>query len=87
MIGAHRLPSLLRLDCRCYRPGANKTNLCDLDTGKCNCLPNVYGDYCDSCEVVLNPTSIFIPAYCLFIGPGLMEGFLKLGQIFAVLHQ
>ena len=69
MIRAHRLPSLLRLDCRCYRPGANKTNLCDLDTGKCNCLSNVYGDYCDSCEVVLNPTSIFIPAYCLLIGP------------------
>ena len=39
------------LDCRCYRPGSNQSNICDGLTGECNCLPNVTGQFCDKCKV------------------------------------
>lgn len=41
----------ITLDCGCYRKGANSSEICDIDTGRCNCLPFVKGDKCDSCEV------------------------------------
>ena len=37
-------------ECTCNMLGTDPERFaCDRDTGKCNCLPNVVGDYCDEC--------------------------------------
>lgn len=37
-------------ECDCYGLGSNNQYLCDVESGQCDCKPNVVGGSCDRCK-------------------------------------